>query len=118
LLLLVGGEDPLTQKLGVFLGSSSGALAPLPATTVPSGLGPSIGDVDGDGKPDVVMAGRGGVSVFHGVGDGTFVAGPRFSTGASAGDSVLGDFNRDGHVDIARGGALVLSRVAPSCAEP
>lgn len=71
-----------------------------------------LGDFNGDGKLDLVVANRSctnlpcgtsSVSVLLGNGDGTFKSHVDFSTGsgASSASVVVGDFNRDGRLDLA-----------------
>ena len=64
-----------------------------------------IGDLNRDGKPDIV-AGRadaGTVSVYLGDGRGRFSpsAGSPFAAGDNPEDFALGDFNEDGDLDLA-----------------
>lgn len=64
------------------------------------------GDLNADGNPDVVVANRSSnnVTALLGNGDGTFAATTHlnsFATGRSPYDVALGDFNRDGRVDLA-----------------
>ena len=71
----------------------------------------AVGDVNGDGIPDVVVANycqsssncaNGGVSVLIRNGDGTYQAPVSYSSGGLNAFSVaLGDFNGDGKLDIA-----------------
>lgn len=63
------------------------------------------GDLNADGNPDVVVANRSSnnVTALLGNGDGTFAAATHlnsFATGRSPYDVALGDFNRDGRVDL------------------
>jgi len=69
----------------------------------------AIGDVNGDGHPDLVVADslqcgnctNGGVSVLLGNGDGTFQAPVTYSSGGYNASSVaIGDVNGDGHPDL------------------
>jgi hypothetical protein len=63
-----------------------------------------IGDFNGDGKLDVVIANSGSndVEIFPGNGDGTFQSTPfHFSTGSDPQGAAIGDFNQDGRLDIA-----------------
>ena len=67
-------------------------------------------DLDGDGKLDLAVAyalgnvNAGGVAVLHGLGNGTFgSASSTFSAGYIPLALAVGDFNGDGHMDLATG---------------
>src|SRR5215469_8394080 len=82
-----------------------------------AGHGPNAGisaDVNGDGKPDLVIANACGdplcetagvVKVLLGNGDGTFTPHGQYQSAGSAGSASLtlaaGDFNGDGNLDLA-----------------
>lgn len=81
----------------------------------PQGQFPSyvaVGDFNEDGKPDLAVAswGRGGagvgndLSILLGNGDGTFGAASPIYTGHFELAVVVGDFNGDGHADLALSG--------------
>jgi Bacterial Ig-like domain (group 3)/FG-GAP-like repeat len=57
-----------------------------------------VGDVSGDGKPDLIAGGPNGVSVSLGNGDGTFQSPVTYPSGVGA--TVLADMNGDGNLDV------------------
>jgi len=78
-----------------------------PVSSRRSNSPPTIGDIDGDGRPEMVWAtGGGDAQVFAVNDDGTYVDGwpvvvPRFTFNAQA---TLGDIDGDGGVDVVLGG--------------
>jgi hypothetical protein len=68
----------------------------------------AIGDFNGDGLGDLVVSAD-GVSVLLGHGDGTFSPSSHYTT--LSGPARIGDFNQDGHQDLAleNPGALAVS---------
>ena len=71
----------------------------------PSPYGVAVGDFNGDGKPDLVVANNGGnpntLSILLGNGDGTFQARSDIAGGGSPLQVIVADFNRDGKLDLA-----------------
>src|SRR5947199_127893 len=81
------------------------------APTYAAGLSPqsmAVGDFNGDGKLDLVAANpgpssasHGTVSVLLGKADGTFQAAQSYSVSFDPSSVAVGDFNGDGHTDLA-----------------
>lgn len=103
------GAPASTGSLVVWRSSDGGFLPPVPseATLVSPGTAPLLGDVDGDGRPDLLATtapADGGtdadVSWLGNLGDGRF--GPPRPIPAAAGLRLLAaaDLNGDGHLDL------------------
>ena len=62
----------------------------------------AVGDLNGDGIPDLAVAndGSAGVSILLGNGSGTFAPVMQVSTGPSPYSVALADFNGDGNLDL------------------
>src|SRR5881397_804960 len=94
--------------LGLVLAAESWAAAPpfeAPFFSFHLGDAPvalAVGDVNGDGRADLVSAnGRANtVSVLLGLGDGTFAPRLDFATGAGPAAVAMGDLDGDGHPDV------------------
>jgi hypothetical protein len=75
------------------------------STTIPSTTGIALADLNGDGNKDLIstrFGHTGGLNVRFGNGNGTFGA-PVFPFGygfARGGTVDIGDFNKDGHIDV------------------
>jgi hypothetical protein len=101
--------------VSVFVNQGGGAfLAPVDYTVGPDTCSVVAGDVNGDGKPDLVVSwlsnsGTGGVSVLMNDGDGTLASPAAYGSGAYAlsGNAfplILVDLNGDGKPDIVADG--------------
>jgi hypothetical protein len=92
-------------------------------TNYGTGVSPTVvrlGDMNNDGKPDIVTADSlsNFLSVFKGTGSGTFVAPVTAAVGTQPVSVTLADFNQDGRLDAAAAANSINSvwRVAPGVA--
>ena len=91
-------DDNSNPKVDIFLGNGDGTFQPLVAYSASSGSGLAVGDVNADGKLDVITGGGG---VLLGNGDGTFTnIGGIFIIDSTEFDPLLADLNNDGKLDL------------------
>jgi hypothetical protein len=105
-------KDGFPASVGVLLGNGDGTFQAPVSYSLDSPFAESvaIGDVNGDGHPDLIVASlcrglmrcnRGGVNVMLGNGDGTFQAPVGYGSGGYAANFVaVGDVNGDGRPDV------------------
>ena len=88
-MLVNGGDGSFPAKLDYATGSAPGSVA--------------IGDLNGDGKPDLVIANYEAItiSVLLNSGDGSFEAKRDYRTTSSPAAVAIADLNRDGAPDLA-----------------
>jgi hypothetical protein len=94
-----------TSSVAVLLGNGDGTFQ-APVAYLTGGLNPfsvSLGDMNGDGKPDLVISNSrpGAIAVLLGNGDGTFQTATVYPSGGDgAGITALADVNGDGKLDV------------------
>src|SRR5262245_66254025 len=93
---------PLLACLPLFVSSSTAQVSPLLGPPRPLSPGPAralaIGDVDGDGIADLVLAAAPGLRALAGPGFSEPVLTVALPESADA--VAIGDFDADGHVDL------------------
>jgi hypothetical protein len=108
-----GPSGPVEGVLSILLGNGDGTFQPA-VTYSTGGYTPesiAMGDFNGDGKADLVVANYGSaaagnlgnVSVLLGNGDGTFQSAVSYDGGGSPAFVAVADFNGDGKADLAVG---------------
>jgi len=110
--VVVGDLAGSTGHVGVLLGNGDGTFQP-EVLYASGGIQPysvAVGDVNGDGKPDIAVsnyctdgscAGNGTAAVLLGNGDGTFQAATTYNSGGKFAEAVaIGDVDGDGKPDL------------------
>jgi hypothetical protein len=109
-IVLVGGTSVIQDEVAVFLGNGDGSFQPPVnySTSILLPTGAALGDLNGDGNADLVVAGNNpygaqtqGVSLLLGNGDGTLAAPQVVESSSPAISAAVADFNGDGTADIA-----------------
>jgi FG-GAP-like repeat len=97
LFCLVAGVEPAL--------TASNPFTPATGSPIATGTGATFvatGDLNGDGRPDVVVvnSGANNISVLLANGAGTFLAPVNYAVGTSPSDVAIGDVNGDGRPDL------------------
>jgi VCBS repeat protein/FG-GAP repeat protein len=123
-----GGHKDLLVGGNVLKGNGNGTFTVGSAVTADTsfnyGSGSSVmavGDINSDGKPDVVISQPGFVALFYGKGDGTFTAGPRYVALPDYMQVSITDLDGDGNPDIVLGnstGGIYTTGCCGNIAQP
>jgi len=94
-----------TNTVGVLLGTGTGTFGTVMAYSTGANSQPTsiaVGDVNRDGKPDILTTNQGAVGVLLGTGSGTFGAVTTYSLGTGNNPTALAvaDVNGDGQLDL------------------
>jgi hypothetical protein len=96
------------SAFGVADAKANVSFSPAPGSPFPVGDGPraaAVGDFNGDGRPDIVVANydSDNTTLLLGSGNGGFIAAPGspFAVGDGPGSVAIADVNGDGHADVA-----------------
>ncbi|MGA8937833.1 MAG: FG-GAP-like repeat-containing protein [Acidobacteriaceae bacterium] len=121
-----GKKDLIASNGEVFLGNGDGTFTALATPAFPyttdsmSATGPYLasGDLNKDGKLDLVVGDGSAISTYLGKGDGTFTVGSSYASIANDGEVTVSDLDGDGNPDIytgiANGGAYSGDEDAPN----
>ena len=102
---MVNANSAFSNTVSVILGLGNGTFGTAVNYTTGTGSGPvsvTLGDVNGDGKLDIITANfvSSKASVLLGMGNGTFGPQETFATGTDPKSVTLGDVKADGKLDI------------------
>jgi hypothetical protein len=96
------------STVSVLLGNGDGTFRARADYGSGHGVRIAAGDADGDGVPDLVLVTvAGALTLFHGLGDGTFAPERLMSDVPSPSSVAIAELNRDGHPDLVASSPVV-----------
>jgi hypothetical protein len=101
--------DPSWSKVSVLLGNGDGTFSAHANVSIPEGAyGVQVGDINGDGRPDLAILQNGNypVSVAFNLGGGTFARPISYPAASPAGGFAIGPLRKPGLIDIVVAGSL------------
>ncbi len=95
-----------TSNVSMFLGQRNGFQSTPPYAVGAGGIALAVADWDGNGRPDVAVArqagnGSGAIDILLSNADGSLRSGGSLALGSNPVAIDWGDFNKDGHLDLA-----------------
>ncbi len=89
------------SQVDILLQNSDGSFA-APISNATSGIviRMTVADLNNDGRADLLASAGTSIQSMLGTGTGSFTAGAVFGVGATARENTVGDFNRDGILDV------------------
>ena len=81
--------------VSILLGAAGGGFQPAATYNAPEAYAAAVADVNGDGNPDLILAGDSGASVMPGNGSGGFGTAVSYPAGPSARAVAIADFDGD-----------------------
>jgi len=99
--LVISSPTTSPQQLLIFYGDGDGTFqAPVSRPLSHSYTALTVTDVNGDGKPDLILNDSAGIAVIRNLGNRDFAPEDHYVAGGSIGTVTVADLNHDGYPDI------------------
>lgn len=112
---MVASSESPRLSVTVFFGNGDGTFVPNSEYVIDAGRNGDVrlGDLDGDGRTDIVVRSYYGLIALRGAGDGTFGCAVGYALG-SASALALADLDHDGRIDVLHGTKVYLNKPLPA----